>query len=175
MTYLKVSVTGLRDKHHPALANQITTFEVQKSRPHLKMLTKDYFTYEKRADQSGGSPHCRCCGEKSDTLRPNETIFHILVERTAYTEVRDRMFQEYETLCSTSQLSLEFQNIIKDKNTLCQFILDPSSLNLSLRVNINDPNLKSFFRKSRYICYSIHNKRMNILKKEDNKQKQPTN
>ena len=175
MTYLNVSVTGLRGKHHPALANQITTFEVQKSRPHLEMLTKDYFTYEKRDDQSGGSPHCRCCGEKNDTLRPNETILHILVECSAYTDVRDRVFQEYETLCSRSQPSLEFQNILKDKNTLCQFILDPSSLNLSLRVNINDPNLESFFRKSRDICYSIHNKRMNMLKKEDNEQKQPNN
>ena len=35
MTYLNVSVSGLRGRHHPALANQLTTFDVQKSRPHL--------------------------------------------------------------------------------------------------------------------------------------------
>ena len=69
MTYMNVSVTGLRGKHHPALSNLITCFDVQKSRPHLKMLCQDYLTYEKRADQSGGSPHCRCCG--SDLLEEN--------------------------------------------------------------------------------------------------------
>ena len=56
MTHLNVSVTGLNGKHHPALANLLTTFDIQKSRTHLKMLCQDYLTYEKRADQSGGSP-----------------------------------------------------------------------------------------------------------------------
>ena len=61
MGYLNVSLSGLRGRHHPALANIITTYEVQKCRIHLKMLAGDFFTYEVKADQSGGSPYCRCC------------------------------------------------------------------------------------------------------------------
>ena len=56
MTYLNVSVSGLRGRHHPSLSNLLTTHDVQRSRPHIKMLCEDYFTYEKRSNQSGGSP-----------------------------------------------------------------------------------------------------------------------
>ena len=59
MKYLNVSVSGLRGKRHPVLSNMVTASDVLKSRPHLKMLCNDYFTFEKRASQSGGSPHCR--------------------------------------------------------------------------------------------------------------------
>ena len=45
MTYLNVSVSGLRGRRHPALSNMMTTHDVQKSRPHIKMLCKDYLTY----------------------------------------------------------------------------------------------------------------------------------
>ena len=104
MSFLNVSVTGLRGRHHPALSNQLTTFDVSKSRPHLKMLCQDYLTYEKRADQSGGSPHCRCCNPGIDQLRPSESLFHILAESEQYSEVRDRIFPEMEYLCSRSNI-----------------------------------------------------------------------
>ena len=45
MLYLNVSLSGLRGRHHPALAGIITTQEVQKSRIHIKMLAGDYLTY----------------------------------------------------------------------------------------------------------------------------------
>ena len=38
MKYLHVSLSGLRGRQYPALANIITTINVQKSRIHLKML-----------------------------------------------------------------------------------------------------------------------------------------
>ena len=73
---------------------------------------------------------------------------------------------EIESLCTKSKLRPDFDIIVTDRNKLCQFILDPTSLNLSSRVSLNEPNLDSFFRKSRDFCYSIHNIRMNILKKK---------
>ena len=42
----------------------------------------------------------------------------------------------------------------------------PTSLNLPTRISIKDPNLASYFRKSRDLCYSIHNARMKILKEK---------
>jgi hypothetical protein len=164
MFFLNVSVTGLRGRHHPALSNQLTTFDVSKSRPHLKMLCQDYLTYEKRADQSGGSPHCRCCNPGTDQPRPSESLVHILAECEQYSEVRDRIFPEMEYLCSRS--NIDFKIISADKTNLSQFILDPTSLNLTTRVNMKDPNIESFFRKSRDFCYSIHNRRMKILKQK---------
>ena len=163
MTYLNVSVSGLRGKHHPAISNLLTSLDVKKSRPHLKMLCQDYLTYEKKADQSGGSPHCRCCDSQQ---RHNENIEHILTECDAYSEVRERILLEVESLCNKSRSRPDFESILKDRQTLCQFILDPTSLNLSSRISLNEPNLEAFFRKSRDLCFSIHNRRMELLKKK---------
>ena len=69
MGYLNVSLSGLRGRHHPALANIITTYEVQKCRIHLKMLAGDFFTYEVKADQSGGSP----TADAAPTPHPQKT------------------------------------------------------------------------------------------------------
>ena len=115
-------------------------------------------------NQSVGSPHCRSCNPGPDQPRPAESIVHILVECEQYSEIRDRIFPEMEDLCSRS--SLDFRSISADKRNLCQFILDPASLNLTSRVNMKDPNLESFFRKSRDLCYSVHNRRMKILKQK---------
>ena len=163
MKYLNVSVTGLRGRHHPALSDQLTTLDVQKGRPYLKMLCCDYFTYEKRADQSGGSSHCRCCSQSSPSnLRPIESTCHILTQCTAYADIRKRLLSEYASLCSRS--GIDFKHFLEDDDLLCQFILDPTSLNLPIRISMKDPNLGSYFRKSRDVCFSIHNARMKILK-----------
>ena len=96
MSFLNVSVTGLKGRHHTALSNQLTTFKILKSRPHLKMLCQDYLTYEKRADQSGGSPHCRSCNPGPDQPRPPESLVYILAECEQYSEIRDGIFPEIE-------------------------------------------------------------------------------
>ena len=46
MQYLNVSLSGLRGRHHPSLSNIITTEEVKKLRPHLKLLSGEYITYQ---------------------------------------------------------------------------------------------------------------------------------
>jgi hypothetical protein len=109
MQYLNVSLTGLmlRGRHHPALSNIITTQEVQKSRIHLKMLAGDFFTYEVKSIQSGGSPHYRCCPSPS----PTENLVHILTSCVAYSEVRGRIVKEYQLLCDQTKNSISFQKI----------------------------------------------------------------
>ena len=99
MTYLNVSLSGLNGRHHPALSDIVTTTEVQKSRIHLKMLAGDYFTYGVKANQSGGSPQCRCCPSPS----PDENISHILTVSVAYVAIRNRMIPEFGKLCNKTK------------------------------------------------------------------------
>ena len=61
MTFLNISVKGLNGRCHPALQGVKTTKNVQSMRPHIKMLSGDYYTYQLRSEYKGGSPHCRLC------------------------------------------------------------------------------------------------------------------
>ena len=56
MKYFNVSLTGLRGRAHPAILNVNSVKQVKNMRPHLKLLTGDYLTYEKRSRQSGDPP-----------------------------------------------------------------------------------------------------------------------
>ena len=136
MRYFNVSLLGLSGRHHPALTGLVTTEQVKKSRFHLKMLVGDLYTYETKYEQSGGSPHCRLC----DT-NESESVCHILTICNSYDNVRHRIFVEYSFLCMQSESEIESSELLKDKQELCQFILDPTSMNLSKRINLNDPLL----------------------------------
>ena len=48
MTYLNVSVSGLRGKRHPALSDMITTRDVEKSRPHITHMKNVQISLEDR-------------------------------------------------------------------------------------------------------------------------------
>ena len=136
------------------------------------MLCNDYFTYEKRAEQSGGSPHCRSCSNKeTNEESPAESIVHILTTCISYSNVRQRIFREFSTLCQQSKNKIDFNKILVDKNTLCQFLLDASSINLKLRISSSDPILPEFFKLSRDFCYTVHIKRMKILMDKQKKDK----
>ena len=60
MGFLNTYSCGLRGRHHPALANMFTTWEVRKSRSLQKLLSRNYLTYKVTSDQSGRSTRCRC-------------------------------------------------------------------------------------------------------------------
>ena len=164
MTFLNVSVIGLKSGHHPALKNLITTREVQKARTHLKMLAGDYYTYEVKASQQGGSGHCRCC-----LLRTrDEDVTHILTECLLYVEIRDRIFKEYSEACSKAIIPISFEDVfMQNQFVLCQFILDPSSLNLDVRISTSDRILEQMFEISRDYCYAVNVLRLKTLKFRD--------
>ena len=69
--------------------------------------------------------------------------------------------------CKKSQSNIDFQDTSSEVNTFTQFILDPSSFNLNVRINMSDPILPSIFKLSRDYCNAIHTKRMIILKARD--------
>ena len=79
MQYMNVGLSGLRGRFHPSLSQVITTGEVKELRPHLKFLTGDYLTYERKYNESEqGNPICRSCRLQ------NESISHILTICSAY-------------------------------------------------------------------------------------------
>ena len=148
MQYLNVSLSGLRGRNHPCISNIITTSEVKKLRPYLKLLTGDYLTYERRYNESNqGSPICRICH------LDNESVSHIVATCSAYEVIRIIM-QEIGQLCLLSKSTIIFEDLKKDPNKLTQFILDPTSFNL----------------ETRDLCQSIHTERMKILKQLSEKQ-----
>ena len=166
LKFLNVSVSGLRGKPHPCLSNLLTTHDVLKAQTHIKMLCENYFTYEMRANQSGGSPHCRSCSQANQEYTKSENLVHILTECGEYEDIRTRILPEISLLCQQSKSNINFAEIYLNKTKLCQFILDPGTLNLSPRISQSDPLLDQFFKLSRDLCHAIHNRRMKILKEK---------
>ena len=164
MEFLNVNMVGLRGKHHPVITKIVTPVEVQKMRPHLKMLCGNLLTYQTKFNQSGiGSPHCRLCQAKSETLS------HIIGSCSHYEEVRGRIMKEFEKLLETSLSKVRIGDFVETDNILTQFVLDPSSMNLSPRVHLNDPILPELFKLSRDLCFAINknrNKSLHDLAKE---------
>ena len=133
MTYLNVSLSGLRGRRHPALSELVTTGEVKGARIHIKMLAGDYFTYDVKANQSGGSPHCMCCSPLSPN---NEDLLHILTICDSFADIKKQIFPVFQSLCLQANSTVDFSEISSENSTLCQFILDLASFNLKTRIHI---------------------------------------
>ena len=160
MDYMNVSLTGLRGKHHPSLTNIINVEDVKKLRLHTKFLMGDYLTYQVKFDQTGqGNPLCKLCRSE------NETISHIIGVCTTYDEIRGRIVQQISDVCLHSKSSINIQNIVNNPQTLTQFILDPSSINLEERIHLSDPIVQQLFKLSRDLCYGIHSERIRKLQR----------
>ena len=125
MKYLNVAATGLRGRLHPALCNIVTSHEVKLSRPHIKFLSGNYLTYKVKADQSGGLPHCRICLSGCE-----ESVSHVISSCQGMAEERKRLLLELKQLCNETKNNINIEHISENEEELCQFILDPTSLNL---------------------------------------------
>ena len=136
------------------------------------MLCENYFTYEMRANQSGGSSHCHSCSLPDQVEKPVENLVHIISKCVSYDDIRNRILPEYSLLCQQSKSRINFADIFLDKNKLCQFVLDPGSLNLNPRISQTDPLLEQFFVLSRDLCHAIHKRRLKILKEKTDQENQ---
>ena len=159
MKYLNVSASGLRGRHHPALSTLVTTHVVKFARQHTKFLSGNYLTYKIKSDQSGGSPRCRICDSDSD-----ETICHVVVICQGMADDRNRLLEQFKELCRTTKNEICFEEIMKNDEQLCQFIIDPTSLNLHARVSLYDPVAPQFYKLSRDFCHIIDKKRISLIK-----------
>ena len=103
------------------------------------------------------------CGDTSQ----GEDIAHLLISCTAYTDIRSKKLLEFEHLCSLTSPTIYFSNILEDKTELCQFLLDPTSLNLKQRVSTTHPQVVDFFKISRHLCHMINTERLKILDRKN--------
>ena len=158
MQYLNTTFLGLRGRFHPAIADLNTSWEVVRARPHMKFISGSYLTYQMKADQSGGSPRCRICDSGA-----SETISHIITTCTRLEPDRSRILKEFQALCNMSLSKVNFDIIKQNEHTLCQFLIDPTSMNLPFRVSVNDSLMPQFFKLSRDLCYTLDKTRTNIL------------
>ena len=148
MRYFNVSLLSLSGRPHPAISNVTTTHEVRKMRPHIKILTGNYFTLEQKSIQSGGSPLCLLCD-----LSESESIEHLISRCTKISEIRDKIINSINDICKQSRIDINLNEFTNGE--LTQFILDASSLNLKKRINILHPALPSIFHLSRDLCFAI--------------------
>ena len=170
MTFLNIQLFGLNGRHHPAQFGLETTRDVERLRPHMKMLTGDYLTYSRIAlDRKTGDPSCRICKAGKPSHPPPETIEHILTECRGTSEARQRIIPELLNALLVIQPNHTYltcppslQNL---DITFAQFILDCTSFNLPpqyrISMNISTTNI---FRISRDIFFAVHSSRMNALK-----------
>ena len=161
MVNFNVSISG----PHPALNYAVTPHDVRKMRMHVKMLLGDFLTFETRALQSGGSPHCRICPSPA----PSENLTHVLILCVATSEIRSRFLLELESTLELTKTKIDFQNIIKNPMIFEQFVLDSTSMNLDnyMRIHIEDPALMNVTKTCRDMCHAIgteRNRRLKLLK-----------
>ena len=130
MKYLNVSIKGLNGRPHPALSGIVTTQSVQKSRAHIKMLTDDLYTYEKKSKYQGGSSQCKLCSSEN-----SEDLVHILTVCKTYEDTRSRILLQMEILCLRAKSDINFKTILCNQTILNQFILDCTSLNHRSRIS----------------------------------------
>ena len=160
MEFMNVSLTGLRGKQHPSLANIVTVEDVKKLRLHTKLLVGDYLTYQVKFDQTGqGNPLCKLC------RGGNETISHIISVCPQYDELRNRVAQQLSDVCMASKNNINVQTILSDPKLMTQFILDPTSFILTESIHISDPIVQQLFKLSRDVCYGIHSERLRQLQR----------
>ena len=122
------------------------------------MLCGNLLTYGVKFEQSGvGSPHCRLCDSSY------ESVTHLVSSCPIFADIREKILIEIEEKLQDSKNCLKISTLLKSEKTLTQFILDPTSMNLDVRVHMTDPIVNDLFKLSRDLCYSINKRRMKLL------------
>ena len=162
MQYLNVQLSGLTGRPHPVLHNILTTQDAKKLRLHLKFLTSDFLTNERKSiDQPTLSPACTLCNN------PVDSIEHVMVSCLSTADVRGRLFPELMNAVAKVQPNCSILQYHPPPSVLTQFILDCTSFNLpdSIRIPLHNPGISAIYRISRDWCFSVSNKRSSLLRK----------
>ena len=167
LQYLNVKTLGLSGRPHSVLSWVQTTRDVTLIRPHLRMLAGDYPCYSYLAHDRGVPPHCRLCTRLAQPQHqpPEEDLSHILTRSRATAETRQRLLPDLLNLVATYDPDHGLLYEPTD-NTLTQFILDSTSLNLpsNCRISARHPLYTHIARHCSDITYAIHKDRTRQLK-----------
>ena len=127
-------------------------------RPHIKMLSGNYLTFEVKSRQSGGSDQCRLCWNDVTATGEIESLEHLIAQCVKLEDLRKRITTTMTNICQQAEIPIDLNEL--SSNEFCQFILDPSSISLSRRVNITHPVLPQLFCLSRDFCFAIDKERI---------------
>ena len=164
LKYLNIQLTGLTGRAHPILSWVLTTQDVVRARIHLKMLSGDYLCQANLAKDRGLDPSCLLCKSLLRLPAPAENILHILTMCKATSETRQRIVPELLNCLSKYFPSNSLLRSINHAQ-LCQFILDPTSLNLPMdcRIQPNHADLSHVMFICRNLCFALHKTRIRQL------------
>ena len=160
MKYFNVSLFGLQGRLHPALSNVTMSRHVKLMRIHVKMILGDYTL---RSEKSGGPSDCDLCHSGQP-----DTLCHLLGGCDILYNERQQILKEYSTLLMKTKNCLRIEEFSSSEELLCQFILDPTSFNLTRRVHMTDPVLPDIFKISRDYCHLVDKRRTTILGRSTN-------
>ena len=129
-----------------------------KARQHIKLLSGDFLTAERLAEDQGTNPQCKLC------LAPVENTVHILTKCKATADVHRRMLPEL--LNTVLQVEPNCALLLDSRTKwLTQFILDCTSLNLPAahRIAAHNPHVGKVFTVARNWCYGATKARARLL------------
>ena len=113
-----------------------------------------------KSEQSGGSSVCRLCSVGS--YKPTESLSHVVGTCSALSDVRNMILQQISTLSSQSNTNINLQQMSEDQ--LTQYILDPCSLNLPIRIHPDDPVIPELYKVCRDMCTAVDRVRWTKLR-----------
>ena len=168
LQYLNVQALGLSGRPHPVLSWIQTTRDVTLIRPHLRMLAGDYPCYSHLAHDRGVPPHCQLCirlAQQQPQHQPEEeNMTHIITRCRATNETRQRLLPDLFNLVASYDPD---HGLLSGStpDTLTQFILDSTSLNLPAvcRISPRHPLYSHIARHCSNITYAIHKDRTRQL------------
>ena len=163
MTYFNVDQLKLNGRPHPAIDGAITTTMAKELRPAVKMLLKDYYTYELRSTNSNNSlsPYCRLPGCHEQV----EDIQHVL-HCPATTSARVSLLNDLQEVVESASSSIDYAGISQNEEIMTQFLLDCSSQNLATghRIDQDDHLMLEVYRICRRIINATHCMRIKLLR-----------
>ena len=159
LQFLNVQLIGLSGRSHPILHHISETREAYKLRAHLQLISGDFPSYELIGKQRSSDPGCHLCPS------PLESTQHILSECLATADVRRRLLPELQNLISEVHPTNGLLDPHVPRSTLTQFILDPTSFNLSnkFRIPFQHRRLHEVFHLCHDWCYAITSSRKKQL------------
>ena len=115
-------------------------------------------------------------GQSSKCLcgHPMEERFHMLLDCTMYSDLREFCVENMVTILINSHPQIITESMIKERTTLAYLILDPSWFRIDIGSPMHGiPNILSLWeaeeleRVSRTFCYQIYKRRFDLLSEND--------
>ena len=163
MEYFNVDQLKLNGRPHPAIDGATTTTTAKELRPAVKMLLKDYYTFQLRSTNSNNSlsPYCRLLGCNEQV----EDIQHVL-HCPATASARVLLLTELRELVESVSPHIDYVRLSQNEETMTQFLLDCSSQNLEpeQRIDQNYNLTMDVFKICRKIINATHCMRIKLLR-----------